>query len=133
LSKPLFDHRLTVNVTPDMDRYLEDLARTRTRQGKPVSKADLIREAIRHYMDNQDDLTGSRKQIARSLEGKIQQLAQTIEGLSGEVRQLTASNQAQHVANRELFLQQGKRLDDWRQGLERLISEIKTWRPQRKS
>jgi len=58
-----------------MDRYLEDLAHTRTRKGKPMSKADLIREAIRYYMDNQEDLSGSRRQLARSLDAKLERVA----------------------------------------------------------
>ena len=85
MSKPLFNHRLTVNVTPDMDRYLEDLARTRTRQGKPAAKADLIREAIRYYMDNQDDLTGSRRQLARSLDGKLQNVMSALQALETQL------------------------------------------------
>ncbi len=88
MTKPTFNHRLTVNVTPDMDRYLEDLARTRTRQGKPVSKADVIREAIRHYMDVQEDLTGSRKQIARSLDAKLQTMHQSVESLDTQMQAL---------------------------------------------
>ena len=75
MTKPLFTQRLSVGVTPEMDRYLEDLARTRTRKGKPLSKADLIREAIRYYMDNQEDLSGSRRQLARSLDAKLERVA----------------------------------------------------------
>jgi len=97
MSKPLFTERLSFGMTPDMDRYLEELARTRSRQGNPVSKADLLREAVRLYLDQQADLTGSRKQIAKSLEGKFEALAGTIQALSLNLqtmqRQINAQTQ----------------------------------------
>jgi len=85
MTKPLFTQRLSVGVTPEMDRYLEDLAHTRTRKGKPMSKADLIREAIRYYMDNQDDLTGSRRQLARSLDGKLQNVMSALQAVETQL------------------------------------------------
>ena len=88
MSKPLFTERLSVGITPEMDKYLEDLATVRTRRGKPMSKSDLIREAIRAYMDTQEDLTGSRKQIAKSLDGKLQALIESVEAVQEQNRAL---------------------------------------------
>lgn len=97
MSKPLFTERLSFGMTPEMDRYLEELARTRSRQGKPVSKADLLREAVRFFLDQQADLTGSRKQIAKSLEGKLEALTGNVQVLGMNLqtmqRQITAQVQ----------------------------------------
>jgi len=90
MTKPLFTERLSVGITPEMDRYLEDLARDRTRKGKTVNKSDLIREAIRFYMDNQEDLNGSRRQIAKSLDAKMQTLMTALNALQTEVHALRA-------------------------------------------
>jgi Arc/MetJ-type ribon-helix-helix transcriptional regulator len=55
MSKVLFDHRLSVGVTDKMNALLEDIAIARTRRGSPISKSELIREAIRLYLDDQAD------------------------------------------------------------------------------
>ena len=91
MTKSLFTQHLSISITTDMDRLLEELARTRTRQSqnKPVSKAQLIREAIRLYLDQQADLYGSRKQIAKSMEGKLALLTNEIAGLTHKVELLT--------------------------------------------
>ncbi len=90
MSKPLFTERLSFGVTPEMDRFLEEMARTRTRKGKPTSKSDLLREAVRYYMDNQADLNGSRRQIAQSLDGKIAGLMDVMRQLHAQTRSLQA-------------------------------------------
>jgi Arc/MetJ-type ribon-helix-helix transcriptional regulator len=82
-------------MTPDMDRFLEELARTRTRKGQPVSKADLLRDAVRLYLDQQADLTGSRKQIAKSLEGKMEDMYARMEGLSQQLEMINQQVQKQ--------------------------------------
>jgi len=74
MNKVLFNHRLSVGVTNKMNDLLEEIAMNRTRRGTPISKSDLIREAIRLYLDEQADARGSRKQIAKSLEGQITKL-----------------------------------------------------------
>lgn len=71
MSKARFTERVTVGFTPDQDRRLDELARVRSRRGELVSKADLVRTAVTFYFMHQDDLPGSRKAIARSVEGKI--------------------------------------------------------------
>ena len=69
----------SVSMTPEMNRHLNELACVRARKGKPMSKADLIREAIRLYLDQQADLPGSRRQITKSIEGKMDALAEQSE------------------------------------------------------
>lgn len=113
MSKPLFSHRLTVNVTPDMNRYLEELARSRTRQDKPVAKADLIREAIRYYMDDQVDLSGSRRQIAKTLDGKLQAVTDTVQALNTQMQSL-----------RSEVKQHNSVIESWKQAIQPLLEWI---------
>ncbi len=113
MTKPLFTQRLTVNVTPDMDRYLEDLARSRTRQNQPISKSDLIREAIRFYMDNQADLNGSRKQIAKTLDGKLQNVTENLQSLSVQIQALRAEVRSHNGV-----------IEGWKQTIQPLLNWI---------
>ena len=101
-----------------MDRYLEELARSRTRQGKPVAKADLIWEAIRYYMDNQDDLSGSRRQIARTLDGKLQTVTDNLHTLDSQVQALRAEV-GQHNGT----------IERWQQAIQPLLTWIQERRP----
>ncbi len=119
MSKPLFTERLSFGMTPDMDRYLEELAHTRSRQGKAVSKADLLREAVRLYLDQQADLTGSRKQIARSLEGKLEVLTGNVEALGQNLQTMQRQILAQMQEMRAL-----------QQAMQPLIAWIQARRPQ---
>jgi hypothetical protein len=66
--------RFTVGFTPDQARRLDELHRVRNRKGEPISRADLVREAVGFYLQHQPDLVGSRKAIAKDLEGKIDTL-----------------------------------------------------------
>ncbi len=106
MTERLFTQHLSVSITPDMDRFLEELARVRTRQGKnkPVSKAQLIREAIRLYLDQQADLHGSRRQIAKSLEARLVLLTDEITGLAHEVALLNQHSQSYQQQLRQFHL-----------------------------
>jgi Arc/MetJ-type ribon-helix-helix transcriptional regulator len=115
MSKPLFTERLSFGMTPDMDRYLEELARTRTRQGKPTNKSDLLREAVRLYLDQQADLNGSRKQIAKSLEGRLEALAAQVAALNQHVEAL----QQQVRAERQ-------EISSFRQALQPLVTWVES-------
>jgi len=99
MSKVLYNHRLSVGVSDKMNDLLEDLAITRTRKGMPVSKSDIIREALRHYLDEQADARGSRKQIAKSLEGQM-------DTLRHEMSQVTA----QLARQQHMIIQLGQAL-----------------------
>ncbi|MHB8624621.1 MAG: hypothetical protein ACYDBJ_10685 [Aggregatilineales bacterium] len=112
MSKPLFTERLSVGITPEMDRYLEDLATVRTRKGKPMNKSDLIREAIRTYMDTQEDLAGSRKQIAKSLDGKLQALMDAVQAMQEQNQALQAQVDGLRQGLRQ-WVQTTKPLLEW--------------------
>jgi hypothetical protein len=74
--------RFTVGFTPDQMTRLDELKRARNRKGDPTSRADLVREAVGFYLQHQPDLAGSRKAIARDLEGKIDALNGRVETLA---------------------------------------------------
>ncbi|MCQ3930208.1 MAG: hypothetical protein DPW16_07085 [Chloroflexi bacterium] len=106
MSHAKFTERLSVGITPAMDDLLEDIAISHTRKGKPVGKSDLIREAIRLYMDEQPDARGSRKQIAKSLEGQINDLSAQVSALSQQLEGV----QRQLQEERELIIRLGRAL-----------------------
>ncbi len=74
-----FDRRLTVGFTGQQDQWLADVARTRSRSGQAMRKADVVRAAVDFYCQHQPDLPGSRKAIAQSIEGKIAALEAKID------------------------------------------------------
>ncbi len=90
MSQSVYTCHFSVSITPEMDNHLETLAKVRTRSGKPVSKAEIVRDAIRWYLDQQDDLHGSRKQIARSLEGKLAALTDEVSLMGETLEHLSA-------------------------------------------
>ena len=51
--------RRSVAMTPQLRARLQQLL---AKQGKDVTEADLIRQAIREFLDRQEDITGSRAQ-----------------------------------------------------------------------
>lgn len=63
--------RRSLSMTPEMAERLKQIARAKPRN---ITEADLIREAIRRYLDEQEDLTGSRKHFQRSFRERIDQL-----------------------------------------------------------
>src|SRR5690349_18705851 len=63
--------RYTVIVTQDMDDKLELILK---RQDRSVSKSDLLRTAIRQYLDEQEDLIGSRRHFSKSLQNRLDQI-----------------------------------------------------------
>ncbi len=82
MKKARYTERVTIGFTPDQARRLEELARVRSRKGETIHKADLIRTAVTFYFMHQDDLPGSRKAIARSVEGKIAEVDQKLDHLT---------------------------------------------------
>ncbi len=51
--------RRNVAMTPQLRARLQQLL---AKQGKDVTEADLIRQAIREFLDHQEDISGSRAQ-----------------------------------------------------------------------
>ena len=82
MSNARYTERVTVGFTPDQNRRLEELVRVRSRKGEEVNKADLIRTALAFYFMHQDDLPGSRKAIARSVESKIAEVDRKVDHLT---------------------------------------------------
>ena len=82
MKKARYTERVTIGFTPDQNRRLEELVRVRSRKGEEVNKADLIRTALTFYFMHQDDLPGSRKAIARSVEGKIAEVDHNLDHLT---------------------------------------------------
>lgn len=67
--------RRSLSMTPEMAERLSQIAKSKPRN---ITEADLIREAIRRYLDEQEDLTGSRKHFQRSFRERIDQLEATM-------------------------------------------------------
>lgn len=88
MNKAKFDKRITVAITENMHILLEELARKQSRKGKPSTVADIVREAIRWYLEQEGDVTGSRKQIAKSLEGRMDMLSEQVKMLTMQNEQL---------------------------------------------
>ncbi len=59
-----FDARLNVYVTAAMQHKLEQL---RDQRGPQITVPDLVREAIRQYLDNEEEIIGSRRHFQRGL------------------------------------------------------------------
>jgi hypothetical protein len=58
-------------MTPEMRERLAQLV---SKQSREVTEADLIREAIRRYLDEQEDLIGSRRHFQKSLQERLDRL-----------------------------------------------------------
>jgi hypothetical protein len=77
-----YSERMTVNLTPDQMRRLEELRNVRARVGKYISKNDLLRDAVNYYLAAQEDLPGSRRAIAKGIESKVDTLDAKVEALT---------------------------------------------------
>ena len=60
------DHRLHVNITQAMNEHLEHLASLRK-----ITKAELVRQGLRSYLDDQADVTTSRKHFTKSFQRRL--------------------------------------------------------------
>jgi Arc/MetJ-type ribon-helix-helix transcriptional regulator len=45
-----------------------------SKQGREVSESDLIREAIRYYLDNQEEMLASRRHFTKTFQDRIDRL-----------------------------------------------------------
>lgn len=77
-----YSERLSVNLTRDQMRRLEELRNVRSRVGNFVSKNDLLRDAVNYYLAAQEDLPGSRRAIAKGIESKVDVLDEKVETLT---------------------------------------------------
>ena len=65
-SKSQFTNRLTVHITGAMDNRLEQIA---SQRDEP--KAEVVRAALRAYLDEQEDLIGSRKHFTKMFQRRV--------------------------------------------------------------
>ncbi len=61
-----FPKRLTVQVTEAMDDRLEQVAR-----GRDEPKAEVVRTALRAFLDEQEDVIGSRKHFTKAFGRRV--------------------------------------------------------------
>lgn len=61
----------SLTMTQEMRDRLELLV---SKQPRDTTEADIIREAIRLYLDNQEDIIGSRKHFQKSLQERLDKL-----------------------------------------------------------
>jgi predicted DNA-binding protein len=67
--------RRSISMTPEMRDLLTQIA---AKHGRDVTENDLIRAAIRHYLDQQSDVVGSRRHFQRSLQARLDRLESTL-------------------------------------------------------
>ena len=58
-------------MTPEMRELLAQLA---SKEPRSTTESDLIREAIRYYLDEQEDIIGSRRHFQKSLQDRLDKL-----------------------------------------------------------
>lgn len=68
--------RCTVFITADLDQRLTQLLKPSAKH--KTTRADLIREAIRRYLDDQEDLIGSRRHFQKSFQERLDRLETTL-------------------------------------------------------
>jgi len=64
-----YPQRLSVQVTDAMDDRLEQVAR-----GRDEAKAEVVRAALRAFLDEQEDVIGSRKHFTKAFGRRIDQI-----------------------------------------------------------
>ena len=84
--------RRSLSMTPDMRDHLAQMV---SKQPRNVTEADLIRQAIRQYLDEQEDLIGSRKHFQKSLRERVDQLEATLAFHLNVLIHLLASDETQ--------------------------------------
>ena len=67
--------RRSLTMTPEMRDRLMLLV---SKHPRDTTEADLIREAIRLYLDTQEDIIGSRKHFQKSLQERLDKLESSI-------------------------------------------------------
>ena len=64
-----YPKRLTVQVTDAMDDRLDQVAR-----GRDEAKAEVVRAALRAFLDEQEDVIGSRKHFTKAFGRRVDQI-----------------------------------------------------------
>ena len=63
--------RRSLSMTPDMANRLRHVAENHQRN---ITESDLMRQAIRHFLDEQENLIGSRRHFQKSLRERVDRL-----------------------------------------------------------
>ena len=63
-----FEARLNVYISAELQRKLEQI---RDQRGPKVTVPDIVREAVRLYIDNEEEIIGSRRHFQRNLRDSI--------------------------------------------------------------
>ncbi len=61
----------SLNMSEEMHGLLLQIT---AKRGRDVTESDIIREAIREYLDAQSDLVGSKRHFAKSLQARLARL-----------------------------------------------------------
>ncbi|MBX3063303.1 MAG: hypothetical protein KF726_10030 [Anaerolineae bacterium] len=85
MSDTRYSERLTIGFTRDQVRRVDEIIRVRSRKGDPLTKADVVRDAVEFYFLHQDDLPGSRKAIARALEGRLSEMNTRVQNIDDKL------------------------------------------------
>ena len=85
-----YTERLSIGLTPEQMRRLEELLRVRARQGQVQHKTDLVRDALNLYLAHQDDIPGTRAAITRRLEGRLEAVESQLERQNDLLERLVA-------------------------------------------
>ncbi len=72
---PNYSVTYSLRVTEDMDRRLSEIL---ARQNRTVKRNDLLRAAIRQYLDDQEQVIGSRRNFHKSVQNHIDAHERTI-------------------------------------------------------
>jgi len=67
--------RRSISMTPEMRDLLAQIV---AKHGREVKEVDLIRDAIRQYLDEQSDVVGSRRHFQKSLQRRLDKLETTL-------------------------------------------------------
>src|SRR5579864_3021652 len=65
-----FDARLNVYVSAELQRKLEQI---RDQRGPQTTVPDIVRDAIRQYIDNEEEIIGSRRHFQRNLREALEE------------------------------------------------------------
>jgi Arc/MetJ-type ribon-helix-helix transcriptional regulator len=68
--------RRSVAMTPQLRARLQQLI---DQQDKEITEAEIIRQAIREYLDRQEDITGSKLHFHKAFQGRIDELQDNLE------------------------------------------------------
>jgi len=68
--------RRSVAMTPELRARLQQLV---DQQDREITEAEIIRQAIREYLDRQEDITGSKAHFRKTFQARIDELQNDLE------------------------------------------------------